>query len=197
MKLSRSAALLCAIAVQAALVAETPSAPAAPPQPATTAAPAPTAATPTTPSEPHERMAFFIGRWTIVEFPAEGGFLETCDWLGSGRRHVVCRSNWMAKSGPREGLSVFSYRSADSTYAYQGFRPSGGTQTLTGRVSSDGKLWEFDGDEGAGESRLRTRVRIRPNADGSFRFTEQTATGTGDWSAEEVVTYRAAPAARQ
>lgn len=151
------------------------------------------AQTPMTPSDPHERLALFIGTWTVTEWPPEERFLETCEWLASGRRHVVCRSSWIATSGPREGLSIFSYRPADATYVYQGFRPGGGTQTLHGKLSADGQAWEFGGDEGRGAERRRTQVRIVPVPDGGFLFTERSARGDSDDWAEESVHYERLP----
>lgn len=145
--------------------------------------------TPMTPSEPHERLAFFIGRWTIVDMPPEQDFIEVCDWLGSGRRHVVCRSRWQATSGPREGLSIFSYRQSDAAYVYQGFRPSGGVQTLHGRAAADGSGFEFWGEEGAGADRTRTRVQITTVGDGRFRFVARTASGDSEQWSEEVIHY--------
>lgn len=154
-----------------------------------TAAPAQAPVTPMTPSEPHERLAFFVGRWTIVEMPPEQGFVETCDWLGSGRRHVVCHSRWQVTGGPREGLSIFSYQPADGSYVYQGFRSNGGTQTLQGRAGEDGKSWEFRGEEGVGAERERTRVEITALEHGRFRFVQRTATGDSEERTEEVITY--------
>jgi hypothetical protein len=154
-------------------------------------APAPAPTTPMTPSEPHEKLSFFIGSWTTVEAPADQRFRETCGWLNAGRRHVVCHSRWETATGPREGLSIFSYRAADSTYVYQGFRAGGATETLLGRPSPDGQGWEFGGETGTGATRQRTRVVITSVGDGAFRFAQQTATGDGEWSKEEVVNYRA------
>lgn len=155
------------------------------------AAPQPPA-TPMTPSEPHEKLAMFIGTWTMDVFPPQAQMRESCDWLGSGRRHVVCHSRWETDRGRREGLSIFSYRASDKAYVYQGFRAGGGTQTLTGKATPDGG-WEFTGDEGSGPSRLQTLVRIsarRP--DGTFRFTERTARGDAPWSDDAVAIYSAA-----
>ena len=153
------------------------------------ASPAQAPVTPMTPSEPHERLAFFIGGWTIVEMPAEQKFTEVCDWLGSGRRHVVCHSSWQAANGPREGLSIFSYRQTDATYVYQGFHPGGGVQTLQGRAAADGNGFEFWGEEGAGADRTRTRIRITAVEDGGFRFVARIARGDSDEWSEEVVHY--------
>ena len=156
------------------------------------AAAKPAPATPMTPSDPHERLTFFEGTWTYEEAAPEMQFRETCGWMPSGRRHMVCVSQFQTPTGPREGQSVFSYRAADKTYVYQGFRAGGGVQSLEGRVSEDGRTWDFWGEAGTGAQRTRTRVRISKLPDGRFRFSEQTAVGPDDWSPESVVTYRAA-----
>ncbi len=169
-------------------VAAAPATRAQAPAPATKPAPA----TPMTPSDPHERLMFFEGTWTYEEAAPEMQFRETCGWMPSGRRHMVCASRWQTASGPREGTSIFSYRGADKTYVYQGFRAAGGVQSLEGRVSDDGTTWEFWGEDGTGAMRTRTRVRLATLPDGGFRFSEQTAVGPGDWSEESVVTYRSA-----
>ena len=148
---------------------------------------------PATPSAPHERLGFFEGSWTVDELPADRAFGERCAWLEGGRRHVVCRSRSRTSAGEwREGLSMFSYRPADSTYVYYGLRPSGGTQLLLGNSSPDGAAWEFRGDEGAGGDRLRTLVRITRLENGRFRFVEQTARGDSAFSGADTVHYRPA-----
>ncbi|MDQ3069959.1 MAG: DUF1579 domain-containing protein [Acidobacteriota bacterium] len=158
--------------------------------PAQAAKPAPV--TPMTPSDPHDRLTFFEGSWTYEEAAPDMQFRETCGWMPSGRRHMVCAARRQTTSGPREGTSIFSYRAADKTYIYQGFRAGGAVQSLEGRVSDDGKTWEFWGEDGTGAMRTRTRVRIVKLESGRFRFSEQTAVGPGDWSPESVVNYRAA-----
>ncbi len=67
----------------------------------------PAPATPMTPLAPHEKLSFLLGTWTMAGFSAAANMRETCDWLGAGRRHIVCHSRWQAASGPREGLSMF------------------------------------------------------------------------------------------
>src|SRR5688500_5052698 len=74
------------------------------------------APTPMTRSDAHERLSFLVVTWTLAGFGPEGDFRDTCDWLGSGRRHLVCHATWTTASGPREGLSVFSYRGTDGVY---------------------------------------------------------------------------------
>ena len=149
---------------------------------------------PASPSAPHEHLSFFEGFWTVEELPAERAFRERCAWLEGGRRHIVCRSRSKSASGEwREGLSMFSYRPTDSTYAYYGLRPSGTTQQLVGRVTSDGAAWEFTGDETRLDGRLRTLVRIARLPNGRFRFVEQTARGDSPFTTADTIHYRPAP----
>ena len=151
-------------------------------------------ASPASPSAPHEHLSFFEGSWTVEEVPVERGFRERCTWLEGGRRHMVCRSRSRSSSGEwREGLSMFSYRPTDSAYVYYGLRPSGATQQLVGRVTSDGAGWEFTGDETKPDGRLRTMVRIERLPIGRFRFVEQTARGESPFTTADTIHYRPAP----
>ena len=151
------------------------------------------AASPMVPSAAHERLAFFEGLWTVEELPVAREFRERCAWLDGGRRHMVCRSRSRSAAGEwREGLSMFSYRPADSSYAYYGLRPGGATQALLGRTTEDGRQWEFQGEEGAGPSRTRTLVRISSLPGGRFLLVEQSALGDAPFVAADTVHYRAA-----
>ena len=71
----------------------------------------PVTPSPVEPSTPHERLRFFEGTWTTTDSTPADGFRETCSWLPQGRRHMVCVSHWKTESGPREGMSVFSFDS--------------------------------------------------------------------------------------
>jgi hypothetical protein len=154
---------------------------------------APPAPSPATPSAPHERLTFFEGEWTVEELPPARAFRERCAWMDGGRRHMLCRSRSMSAAGAwREGLSMFSYRPADSSYVYYGLRPSGATQSLVGRPSPDGADWEFRGEEGTGAARERTLVRITRLPEGRFRFVEQTARGDAAFAGADTIHYRPA-----
>lgn len=172
-----------------------------PAQVSTTPAPASSprahaAPSPQTPSAPHEALTFFEGTWTVEELPAGRRFREQCAWLPEGRRHMVCRNRSVTASGePREGMSLFSYRAADSTYLYYGLGASGDIEVLQGRVIAVG--WEFWGTRGVGPEpeRERVRVQIARLPEGRFRFIEQTARGSAGFSAGDTIHYRPLPSA--
>jgi hypothetical protein len=146
------------------------------------------ATTPMTPSAPHEALGFFEGTWTVEESAPERRFVETCTWLDGGRRHMICRSTWQTVSGPREGMSIFSFRAEDSTYLYYGLRADGAVEALQGRCLPDG--WEFSREEGVGANRQRSRVTIARLTQNRFRFVVESAEGDGPWILEDTVHYR-------
>lgn len=147
--------------------------------------------TPLTPVPAHEALRFFEGAWTIEERPAEQAFVETCAWLPNGRRHMVCRSQWRAPSGAREGWSIFSYRAADSTYLYHGLRAGGAVEPMHGRRLEDG--WEFLSEAGTGATRQRVRVTIKRLEAQRFRLVAEAAVGDGAWKLEDTEHYGPAP----
>ena len=150
------------------------------------AQPAPLAL-PSNPSPPHERLRFFEGTWTTADSTNEDGFREVCAWLPEGRRHMVCRSRWATPSGPREGLSVFSFDSATGDYLYTGFRTGGALVMQRGREQSG--RWLFKSERGEGPDRVRTRVTIEPT-DGGFAFLSESAKGDQPWQEGARVIYR-------
>lgn len=149
------------------------------------------ALTPMTPSSAHEALLFFEGAWTIEERPAAEHFVETCSWLNAGRRHMMCRSVWSAASGPREGLSIFSFDAADSTYRYYGLRTGGAAVPMTGRRLDAG--WEFLRETGAGATRQRERVMISRLDARRFRLVAESAVGDDAWTHEGTEHYVPAP----
>lgn len=152
------------------------------------AAGAQAAATPSTSTPGHERLAFFAGEWTVAGSPPEREFRERCAWLEGGRRHMVCRGRSRAATGEwREGVSIFSYRAADSTYLYHGFRSGGAVEALTGRATADG--WDFGAELGDGASRQRLRVTITRLPDGGFRLVDALAAGDGPFVPGDTTRY--------
>lgn len=147
--------------------------------------------TPMTPVPEHEALGFFEGSWTVEERPAEQQLVETCAWLPSGRRHMVCRSTWLLPTGPREGWSIFSYSAVDSTYLYYGLRAGGAVEPMRGRRMADG--WEFLNEDGVGPTRQRARVTITQLEARRFRLTAESAVGDGPWTVEGTEHYVPVP----
>lgn len=141
-----------------------------------------------TPSAPHEALTFFEGTWTTEESAPESRFVESCSFMNAGRRHMICRSTWQTSTGPREGMSIFSYSAADSTYLYYGLRSGGLVEPMRGRIRPNG-TWEFSAEKGMGADRVRERVTITRIGPQRFRLVAESATGDGPWKTEGTQTY--------
>jgi hypothetical protein len=150
--------------------------------------------TPMTPSPPHEALAFFEGVWTTEESAPESGFVETCSFLESGRRHMICRSSWQTSTGKREGMSIFSYSAADSVYLYYGLRAGGRVEPMRGRRIADGTGWQFESESGSGSTRVRERVTITPLGKGRFKLVAESSRGDAPWEIAATQHYMPAPA---
>ncbi len=135
---------------------------------------------PALPSEPHEALAFFEGHWTTSDSTPEDDFKETCAWLAEGRRHMVCRATWKARTGRREGLSIFSHDPETGEYLYHGFRAGGAVVTHKGQRLPEG--WSFTSARGTGPDRVQTRVTIERTTPDRFSFMSETARGDDAWS---------------
>ena len=148
-------------------------------------------APPTSPAEkspPHEKLRFFEGLWTTTDSTPEDNFREKCSWLPEGRRHMVCVSRWKTRFGLREGMSIFSFDQSAGRYVYSGFRAGGAVARMHGEER--GGSWHFSSDEGAGTTRVRTRVVIEPIDGRRFLLSSERSTGDGPWSQPSKVTYQ-------
>ena len=146
---------------------------------------------PIEPSAPHERLRFLEGTWTTSNSSPEQAFRETCAWLPEGRRHMVCHSHWKTATGPREGMSIFSYDAATREYVYNGFRAGGTYVTLRG--TEEKGRWVFQSESGKGAERLRSRVTIEPSQQGGFNFLSEASTGDEPWKEQAEFAYIRVP----
>ena len=146
---------------------------------------------PIEPSAPHERLRFLEGTWTTSNSSPEQAFRESCAWLPEGRRHMVCRSRWKTATGPREGMSIFSYDAAAREYVYNGLRAGGTYVTLRG--TEENGRWVLHSESGKGAERSRSRVTIEPNQQGGFNFLSEASTGDEPYKEQAKFAYIRVP----
>ncbi len=102
---------------------------------------------------------------------------------------MICRSTWQTATGPREGMSIFSYNAVDSTYLYYGLRAGGLVEPMRGRILPNDGGWEFIAEKGTGKDRVRERVTITRIGPRRFRLVAESATGDGAWKTDGTQTY--------
>jgi hypothetical protein len=107
-------------------------------------------AAPPTPAAAHERLAFLIGSWRVVETTTAGPMTipgnttirtTTCEWF-DGKFQVVCKSDSTMSGGtPLRGLEVFAYDTREHGYTQYYISSSGVGMLTKGNVS--GKTWNW------------------------------------------------------
>lgn len=137
---------------------------------------------PRAPRPAHERLAVFEGTWRHAD-PAEAErFVEVCEWLAGGRRHMICTPRWNTPAGPVQHQTIYSYRGRDSTYIVTAILATGQVWTYHGRP--DGSRWVFDLQPDRPGTNQRLRMILTVAAD-TIRFVEESSEGGGSWRVTE------------
>ncbi len=147
----------------------------------------------TTPGPEHERLAYFVGEWTM-EGEAKDGPLgpggplrttESCSWFPGGF-HVVCRSRGTTPRGEGESQAVMSYDASRQTYTYHGITSFGDVFFVNGRREGSAWIWE---DEMTIEGkRFAFRVTVTEQPPDRYEFLMESSFDGGPWQATETGT---------
>lgn len=139
-------------------------------------------ADPRVPRPAHERLAVFAGTWRNADPATAEGFVEVCDWLAGGRRHMVCTPRWSTPAGPVQHQTIYSYRGRDSTYLVTAILATGQVWTYLGRP--DGNRWVFDLQPDRPNPMQRLRMILTVAAD-TIHFVEESSEPGGPWRVTE------------
>lgn len=145
---------------------------------------------PMTPRPAYERLGVFEGTWTLEGSPPEREFIETCNWMPEGRRHLMCRTRYRNELGPQERMAIYSYRASDSTYLVYALMRTGEAFLYAGR--SVGDRWVMDFLPHAGDLRWRPAQRVRmviTVQSDTIRFVEESSENGGPWQISEDYRY--------
>ena len=94
------------------------------------------APTPPKPGPEHQRLAYFVGKWTGEgEMKASPmgpagkiSSVDSCEWF-EGHFSVVCRSDGKSPMGPMKSVGILSYSPEEKVYTYYGTDNSGMAMT--------------------------------------------------------------------
>lgn len=121
------------------------------------------------PGPEHERLGYFVGKWTsegeMKPGPmGPGGKMtstETCEWF-DGRAAVICRSEGTGPTGATKGLGILSYSPEEKVYTYYGVENNPGmAMTSVPRGTVQGDTWTYTDEALMGGSKVKTRVTIK------------------------------------
>jgi hypothetical protein len=118
------------------------------------------------PGPEHEKLAYFVGKWTsegdikASSFGPGGKYsiTETCDWL-PGKFAILCKSEGKMVGGEFHGLSVMSYSMADGSYVYYETNNWGENVYSHGSVAGD--TWTWTNESKMNGQPVRTRFILK------------------------------------
>jgi hypothetical protein len=143
---------------------------------------------PPKPGPEHERLGFFVGKWTgegeVKASPMGPGGKVTssddCMWF-EGHFAVVCHSTGMSPSGPMKSVGVIGYSAEEKVYTYYGVDNSGMVMTTVPRGNVQGDTWTFDDESMMGGNKVKSRVTIKEVSPTSQSFTMELQGPDGKW----------------
>ena len=140
------------------------------------------------PGPEHQRLSYFVGKWTsegeMKPGPmGPGGKLTTsdsCEWF-EGRFAVVCRSEGKTPMGPMKNMGLMSYSTEEKIYTYYGIDNSGMTMTNVARGTVKGNTWTYTDESTMGGKNMKSRVTITEVSPTEYTFRMEMQAPDGKW----------------
>lgn len=132
---------------------------------------------PPKPSAEHQRLAYFVGKWTSVgeakpsPMGPGGKFTttDTCEWF-EGRFAVVCRGEGKTPMGPMKNLGLMSYSAEQKVYTYYAVDNSGMTMASVAKGTVKGDTWTFTDESEMGGQKIKMMVTVREVSPTEYTF---------------------------
>lgn len=145
------------------------------------------AAGPPKPGPEHQKLAYFVGRWTIEGTMQPGPMgpggqmtgTESCEWFPGGF-HIVCRSEGKGPTGESHGLSLLGYNGEQKRYTWYGIDNSGFGDGATGDVQGD--TWNWQSESMMGGQSVKMRFTIKQQSADSYSWRMEMSMAGGPWT---------------
>ena len=146
-------------------------------------------APPAKPGPEHQRLAYFVGKWTSAGEMKPGPMgpggkmtsTDTCEWF-EGRFAVVCRYDGKGPMGPSKGLGILSYNAEEKVYTYYGIGNSPMVMTTVPRGTREGDTWTYNDEGTMGGQKFKSRVTIKEVSPTAYTFKMEMQGPDGKWA---------------
>ncbi len=137
---------------------------------------------PPKPGPEHQKLAYFVGKWTaegdskasLFGPASKFSFTQNCEWF-EGSFAVVCHSDGKMMGMAVKGLNVTSYDPGEKTYTYYETNTLG--ETLFARGMVEGDTWTWTTQSKMGGKPVRGRFTLKQVSADSSTFTFEMASG--------------------
>lgn len=144
---------------------------------------------PPKPGPEHQRLAYFVGKWTsegeMKPGPmGPGGKIsgsDTCEWF-EGRFAVVCHTTGNSPMGPMKSIGILGYSPEEKVYTYYGVDNSGMVMTTVPRGTVQGDTWTYTDESMMGGQKMKSRVTLKQVSPSEYTFKMEIQGPDGKWA---------------
>jgi Protein of unknown function (DUF1579) len=144
---------------------------------------------PDKPGPEHQRLGYFVGKWTsegdMKPGPmGPGGKItstDSCEWF-EGRFAVLCRYDGKGPMGPSKGLGVLGYSTEEKVYTYYGVDSTPMAMTSIPRGTVQGNTWTYTDEGMMGGQKVKSRVTLTELSPTSYTFKMEIQGPDGKWA---------------
>ena len=141
------------------------------------------------PGPEHERLGYFVGKWTgtgeMKPGPmGPGGKItstDTCEWF-EGRFAVICRSEGQSPMGPGKSIGILGYSAEEKVYTYYAVDNSGMAMTTIPRGTVQGDTWTYHDESMMEGKKVKGRVTIKEVSPTEYTFLLEMQGADGKWT---------------
>lgn len=141
-----------------------------------------------TPGPEHQKLGYFVGKWTAEGTMAPSPFgpggktisHDDCQWF-DGKFAVVCRSEGQSPAGPSKGLGILSYSAEEKAYTYYGLDNTAMTMSTVPRGTVAGATWTYTDDSKMGGKLVKSRYVFKELSATSYTFKWELLGEDGKW----------------
>ena len=139
---------------------------------------------PPKPGADHDKLAFFVGKWSsegeakATSFGPSGKYsaTETCEWF-NGKFAVVCKTEGTMMGGKLNSMSILSYDSYGKSYVYFETNNWGENVFSRGKIEGDTWTWTNDSPMG-GDKTMHGRFTMKQTSNDAANYKFEMAFGS-------------------
>jgi hypothetical protein len=140
------------------------------------------------PGPEHQRLGYFVGRWTgegeMKPGPmGPGGKItsdDNCEWFEGGFS-VVCRSEGKSPMGPMKSIGILGYSPEEKVYVYYGIDNSNMVMASVPHGTVQGDTWTYTDENMMGGQKVKSKVTIKELSPTSYTFVMEIQGPDGKW----------------
>jgi hypothetical protein len=141
------------------------------------------------PGPEHEKLGYFVGKWTsegeMKPSPfGPGGKMtmtETCNWF-EGKFVVLCHSQGKGPMGAVKGVAIMSYSTEEKVYTYYGADSTGMTMASVPRGTVQGDTWTYTDESTMGGQKVKSRFTMTVQSPTAYTFKWEMQGADGKWT---------------